>query len=313
MDKPPFAFAVSRAEWRGGERGDMSTLAIGAVASAVYLIGSGLVFILGSSYYKLFPTNRSRPYKLALIAVAAVATWLLMRSGLNPACGLLAFAFLAAATANVVGTAAVVHLHRPLRIRDDSLKGIALAKGLESLTVVVTIGILLLSYNVSLSSVYLAPGSLGLGFGIGGGGFALFALLAWLQGRTMGTAMPTVRRVLPWILLFVFANAFMEELWFRALFLGPLVSLTGPIAAIVLTALVFAVIHIGASYMAKKDRAWFLALLFVLGLAWGACLHFTGSIIASTLFHAGADLMIVNGFVAALHGAQTTGNGDQAA
>ena len=110
--------------------------------------------------------------------------------------------------------------------------------------------------------------------------------------------------VLPWILFFIFANAFMEELWLRALFLRPLVSLTGPIVAIVLTAAVFALLHIGVSYMSKEERFRFLLILFLLGLVWGACLHFTGSIIASTLFHAGADLMIVNRLIAKLHGQQ---------
>ena len=42
-------------------------------------------------------------------------------------------------------------------------------------------------------------------------------------------------------------------------------------------------------------------ILFLLGMLWGACIHLTGSVIASTLFHAGADLMVINGFIAAFH------------
>jgi len=44
-----------------------------------------------------------------------------------------------------------------------------------------------------------------------------------------------------------------------------------------------------------------LMILFPLGMVWGACLHLTDSVIASTLFHAGADLMVINGFIAAFH------------
>ena len=79
-------------------------------------------------------------------------------------------------------------------------------------------------------------------------------------------------------------------------------TLVGPIAAIVLTAAVFALSHIGATYMQKQERVRFVIILFPLGLAWGACFHFTGSIIAAALFHAGADLIAINGFIAAFHG-----------
>jgi len=263
--------------------------------------GSALVFVLGSSYYSLFRTNRSWFFKLALVAAAIPAAWFLLRSNLNPAYGPLAFAFLAAATANVLGAAAGTWLPRPLRLRDDSLRAIALTKALEAVVVVAAILLLMLAFRLPLSGIYLKAGRLGLAFGIGVGGFVLFGVLAAGQARQMKMPAATIVRLVPWILVFVFANAFMEELWFRALFLGPMVSLVGPIAAIILTAVVFALAHIGATYMSKDERVRFLIILFPLGLAWGACTHFTDSLIASTLFHAGADLMIVNGFIAALH------------
>lgn len=279
----------------------MSETIAGAVTAVLYLAASGLVFVFGSSYYCLFRTNRSWLFKLALVAMAIPAAWLLLRSSLNPAYGLLAFAFLAAATANLLGAAAGTWLPRPLGLRDDALPGIALAKGIEAVVVAASILLLTFAFRIPTSEVYLTTGNLGLSLGIGIGGFALFAVLAAGQARQMKIPATTIRRLAPWILLFVLANAFMEELWLRALFLRPMVSLVGPIAAIILTAVVFALAHIGATYMSKNERVRFLIILFPLGLAWGACLHYTGSILASTLFHAGADLMIVNGFIAALH------------
>lgn len=279
----------------------MSSVAVGIIASIVYLGGSALVFVLGSSYYALFRTNKSWPFKLALVAAAIPAAWLLLRNDLKLAYGLLAFAFLAAASANVLGAAAGTWLPRPLRLRDDSLRGIALTKALEAVVVVAAILLLMLAFRLPLSEIYLKAGRLGPGLGIGVGGFVLFAVLAAGQARQMKIPAATIGRLVPWILLFVFANAFMEELWFRALFLGPMVSLVGPIAAIILTAAVFALAHIGATYMSKDERVRFLIILFPLGLAWGACLHYTGSILASALFHAGADSMIVNEFIASLH------------
>jgi len=182
------------------------------------------------------------------------------------------------------------------------MTGMGTAKGLEAVVVVGTIFAILAIGRAPLASVYLTAGNVPLGLAVGLGGFSLLAILAALQAKSMKIPTATIRRLLPAILLFVFANAFMEELWFRGIFLRPLVSLLGPIAAIALTAAVFAVAHIGASYMAKEERIRFLFILFPLGLAWGAATHFTGSLLASTLFHAGADLMIVNGFIAALHG-----------
>ena len=285
----------------------MTDIVAGLLTGLLFLGSYALVFVFGSSYYSLFRTNKSWLFRISLALVFAIATWLTMRSGLGRAHGLLAFAFLAAAAASLLGAAAGTWLHRPLRIRDDSLKGIALAKGLEAIVVVGSILVLLVLVRVPFDAIYLRVGHLGLGLAIGGGGFALFGVAALLQARSMKIPAQTIGRLLPWIVLFVFANALMEEVWFRALFLRPLVSLLGPIAAIGLTAAVFALAHIGASYMAKEERVRFVIILFPLGLAWGACLHFTGSLIASTLFHAGADLMIINGFIAAFHAQKPNG------
>ena len=170
------------------------------------------------------------------------------------------------------------------------------------LAVAGTILAVLAAGRVPFASAYLKVGNLSLGLGIGLGGFTLFGVLATLQHRSMGIEGATIRRLLPWILLFVFTNGFMEELWFRALFLGPLSTLLGPAVAMILTAAVFALAHIGASYMSGQERIRFLLILFPLGLVWGAAMYVTGSLLASALFHAGADLLIVNGFVASLHG-----------
>lgn len=279
----------------------MSDVGVGILAGAVYLLGSGLVFVLGSSYYRLFRTNRSWLFRVTLVAAAAIPTWLLLRGEGEPAFGFLAFGFLAASLASLLG-ASTGWLHKALGVKGDAVPGLAKAKALEALIVLGSIFLLAWATGVPFSSLYLRVGRLGLGLGVGIGGFFLFSLLAVQQGRQMGIERTTAGRILPWILLFIFSNAFMEELWFRALFFGPLASLTSPAVAIVLTAIVFAVAHIGATYLNKGERARFLVILFVLGLIWGACLHFTGSLIASTIFHAGADLMIVNGFISSRQG-----------
>jgi len=158
-----------------------------------------------------------------------------------------------------------------------------------------------------LSTAFLVKGKLGIGLALGLGGFALFAIVAALQARSLKRSSSQFLKRLPWILVFVFANAFMEELWFRGLFLGPLAGLVGSVAAAVLTATVFALAHIGAAYLSKEDPIRFLVILFPLGIGWALCIQYTGSLIASALIHAGADLIIVHGLLGSLGGRSTDG------
>ena len=285
----------------------MGSAFVGIIVGLIYLCGSALVFVFGSSYFSLFRTNKSWSFKLALVAASGIATAVLLRSDLNPAYGLLAFAFLGASTASILGAAAAHLLHRPLKLTGDDVRAMGSAKAIEAVVVVGSILGLAAAFRVPLASLFMTTGKVGLGLGIGCAGFVLFAAGAWVQGRQLKIPAQTYRRLLPSVLLFVFANGFMEELWSRGLFLGPMRTLVGPVAAILLTGAVFALSHIGATYMKKEERLRFLLILFPLGLAWGACFHFTGSIIAATLFHAGADLMAINGFIAAWHVRKSSG------
>jgi len=278
----------------------MDSVLLSFVVGLAYVLAGIAVFVFGSSYFQLFRTNTSRAYRTALPLLCVAALLLVLHFSENESLHLLALGFVAASIANLGGWA-VAWLHRPLGIRDDSMKGLALGKGLEAVAVVVPILLVLITAGTRPEAVYLSLGHVSLGLALGLGGFALFAILSWFQAQSLGIPSSILVRSLPWILLFAFANAFMEELWLRALFLRPLVPLVGSIAAVLLTSAVFTLMHIGVTYMPKDERIRFLVILFPLGVAWGFCLHYTGSVIASTLFHAGADLMIINGFIAAFH------------
>jgi len=284
----------------------MNGIGSSAIIGATYLAASVAVFVFGSSYYSLLRTNRSWIYRAALPIAASLAVWLCFQFSLTEMVRLLSIGFLAATTANFAGWA-VAWLQRPLRISDDSMRGIALLKLLEALAVVGAILLVLSVTQTPLSMAFLVKGKLGIGLAVGLGGFALFAIVAVLQARSLKRPTSKLLRLLPWILTFVFANAFMEELWFRGLFLGPLTGLVGSIAAAVLTAAVFALAHIGAVYLSKEDRIRFLAILFPLGIGWALCIQYTASLVASTLIHAGADLIIVHGLLGSLGDRSTDG------
>ena len=107
--------------------------------------------------------------------------------------------------------------------------------------------------------------------------------------RALGTA--RLMSLAPWMLLFVAANAFMEELLFRGLFLGRYEPLIGKWLAILSTALAFTLAHMQVTY---APNLWvFLLVLLGFSVAWGWLMLKTGSLWGSALFHAGADLLVI--------------------
>ena len=83
----------------------------------------------------------------------------------------------------------------------------------------------------------------------------------------------------------------MEELLFRGIFIKQLNNFLKPAWTIILTAIVFAATHLQVTY--TPDVLFFALIVLILGVIWGFLIHYTKSIIASVLFHAGADLLII--------------------
>ena len=172
----------------------------------------------------------------------------------------------------------------------ESSKGLALAKLSDAAIISI---VLLASFFIGgfrPAEIYLARGRLGVGLLAGLLGFCLMGYLAFRNPDQ-----PLERGFLAenwvWILIFIFSNAFMEELLFRGIFLKPLEGHMKPFWAVVLTSIVFAATHLQVTY--TSEVLFFCALVLVLGFLWGLLMNYTKSIIASVLFHAGADLMII--------------------
>ena len=107
------------------------------------------------------------------------------------------------------------------------------------------------------------------------------------QNLSLSRILPWV----PWILIFVLANAAMEEILFRGLFLKKLAPFVGRFTANLLVAIVFTLIHGFTAYSA--DNLIFLAILFPLALTWGWVMQKTEGVWGSILFHAGMDIPIL--------------------
>lgn len=180
--------------------------------------------------------------------------------------------------------------------------GLAIDKLESSLWIVLSIVVLTAIEGNRMASLYIRRGRIKRTLAIGGSAFVLAAAtsipLARLQFGARDLSVARILPWVPWILVFVLANAANEELLFRGLFLGKLGPLYSPFAANLLLAIPFTLHHTGVTY--TPDALMFLAFLFPLSLAWGAITQKTGSLWGTVLFHAGMDIPVVLGIFSTL-------------
>jgi len=147
-----------------------------------------------------------------------------------------------------------------------------------------------------MNDLFLRRGNLKLGLIAGIIGFAVFAGIGLFQVIGAGLQWEIIAKELPWILIFIFSNAFLEELWFRALFLKKLKPLIGARTTLIITSLVFAGVHISSTYII--DVVVYMVAVLAFGLLWGYLMQKSNSIWGSVLIHAGVDVLAILGFIA---------------
>jgi membrane protease YdiL (CAAX protease family) len=199
----------------------------------------------------------------------------------------LAFAFMVLNLAFLVVTPFTTQFWH---LKGDTSKGFALSKLSDSLIIS---GVLILSFIIvgyKLKNIYLTKGRLIPGLIIGIIAFIVFGYLA-INNPQAKMEPGFIRQNFTWILVFVFANSFMEELLFRGIFLEKLNCFFKPVWSIILTSVCFAATHLIVNY--SPNVLFFSGIVFVLGMMCGYAMHYTRSIIAPVLIHAGADLMII--------------------
>ena len=148
-----------------------------------------------------------------------------------------------------------------------------------------------------LGSIYLQKGKLRLGLLIGCACFLAFVLggipISTLLFNGKDLSLVRVLPWTPWLLIYVLANAAMEELMFRGLFLGKLEPFLGKFLSNFIVAVVFTLIHYGATY--SSSQYIFLAITFPLALLLGYLAQKTNALWASILLHAGMDIPLMIG------------------
>lgn len=258
----------------------------------LFLLCGLSIFVLGSPYYSIFPTNNSLLYKVSLSVVFLVSTIFLHKSERFKKYWQVSCAFFIASCANwLLGTG----LFLLPGATSDTVQGMALNKISQFIAIVPCIIILTLIFQGTMDSIYLGKGKVRLGLIIGLTTFVVLTGLGVLQGIGRNVELGTIISWLPWLLIFALANGFLEELWFRGIFLKKFEVLLGVNASVLLTALIFAIAHVGATYVSPKKIIVYMAIVFALGLGLGNTIYKTRSLYAAVLFHAGADLWYIIG------------------
>jgi membrane protease YdiL (CAAX protease family) len=254
-----------------------------------------LVFILGTNYYSIFPTNDSQLYRAVLAVLFLGAAVALRRhESLKPYSGI-AYAFFIGILSYLL-TSFTVEYRDPLlislHIAPATPRGLAFVKLYEASQVIVLILLLTVLWGEDLRSIYIRRGRLGLALFFGLCLMTINTATGVVTGAAMGTPGEVVITQLPWALLYSLANSLMEELLFRGIFLRRFIPLIGPAGSILVTSIIFTVMHSGASYMNPVEAILFQVIIFPMALILGYLFYKTDTVWGATLYHAGSDVFI---------------------
>jgi membrane protease YdiL (CAAX protease family) len=275
------------------------TSPLGRLGLAVLILLCGIAtFFFGCNYFRLFPTNSNPVYEAGLAALFLGAALWLRRSARFGSLWPLAYAFFVANMVWLLTTLAGGFGNWALRLSGLASTvpaGVAVAKVGEAIGAVAIILALCLPAGFSLSSLYLKRGNLKWALAIG-----LLVILNFGTAALMSTAsqprdLDVLGQLILWGLVFSLANGLMEELWFRGLFLGRLAPHIGTAGAVIITALLFSLVHLGADYLEPAALTVFLINTLTHALVLGFLILKTDTLWGAVLYHAAMDLWLFIG------------------
>ena len=268
-----------------------------AVRFLILVVLGLVVFGAIMTFAGSIPTNAHVVVRAGLMAVLGALWWVARREGpLQPWRPVLfaMFAVVAGLTVAWYGQTPITTL---LHLGFTPLSS-AVAKAVQAGLVAVTMIVLTLASGENLASLQLRKGRLLLGLSFGLVGFLIFTGLTFLPGgpgglKVASTAggLATLMALAPAVAIFIFSNAFMEELLFRGILIERYQALVGKWGALAATTIVFAAAHVQVDYTSQLLT--FLGIVLVLGFLWGLLMQKSRSIWGSVLFHAGADVAVI--------------------
>jgi len=187
-------------------------------------------------------------------------------------------------------------------IQNTTVEGFAFNKLIETILIVIPIIVLIKLSGDDMDSILLKKGNIKLGLIIGGGGFIAFLMFSFMGAILLfyGTELTWQKFIswIPWILIFVLSNGLLEEVMYRGLFFKKYREVLGFNLCNLLQALVYSLMHFGASY--TSESLIFLVITLVLGILYGYIILKTDSLLGAILFHAGTDIAIILGIFSTL-------------
>lgn len=199
--------------------------------------------------------------------------------------------------AGLIGSRPLEWLH----IASNDARGYAAAKFSEVLPIVLFIFLAVIIGGRGLAGLRLKKGrpflSILCGLGIGVILFAYFLSQGGLQvfqGDNLIKLLPTIG----WITAFSLMNSFMEELWFRGLFLSRFEWQFGPQWAFWLSTLTFGFLHAFGSFTGTLGSLLLTIFTLLLGAAFSYLVQRTNNIWGAVVGHFFADFFMLLGFFA---------------
>ncbi len=258
--------------------------------SFIFLVCLLAIFVLGSPYYSVFPTNQNPTYYAAITIFFLLVTLLLREKGNYKKYWPAAYAFFIASFALWFLSTGILDIPRS---EVNPAQFIALDKLSQFTHVVLPIVVLTLLARQGLKSIFISKGDLRRGLKFGLVSFGIFTLTSFLLLLGSGEDLAKLQSSLIWLLLFVFANALMEELWFRGIFLKRLEPFIGVNLSVIVTSIAFGASHVSATYAFPGGGLVFGLVVFALGAIGAYSMYKTDSVIGAVLFHAGYDLLVL--------------------
>jgi len=265
-----------------------------AVWSILYMLFGSLVFILGLNLLNIIPNNFQDIYKVSLPVIFLILAFASQRY--FPDQKKVFVGFFLVSVGWLLDNYLTGEIAKLLSLNSKELIGIASIMVISMLLVStpVLVGWRLFGYDFP-SLYFQGPNKLW-GIYVGLAGLLLFGGLGVLQAQNEGVKFGLVLGALPLALVFSLANAFREELVYRAVFLETYQANVGVFAAVLVTTVVFAAAHIEVNYQ-PADLIVFSVVLIIIGVVASLIMLKTGSLIGAVLFHAGADVLLIMGMI----------------
>jgi len=257
----------------------------------LFLICGLAIFLINITYANLFPLSIIMALKAGLIILFLSAVLLTYRIKKFSRYRPVLYAFFTASLAVFLGLYFGKVGLKILNLSFESPAGFAVMKFTEDLLIVISIIVLVKLFKSDFASIYISKGNLRTGLLIGLSSFIVLSLLSVLQPAVQQMGYEKFLSLIPWILIIILADGFMEELLFRGLFLKRFRPFLGARLSNVLTAIIFTLTHVQVTFAANLPV--FLLIVFFLGLVWGYIMQKTDNIWGSFLFHAGAGALII--------------------